>query len=51
MSLKVHFCHGNPPLCSGLIVVPGGPKSHIFPIILDVFAPLSQDGSINLEKV
>ena len=28
MSSKVLFHCGNPPLCSGIIAVPSGPKSH-----------------------
>ena len=39
----------NPPLCSGVIAVPNGPKSHTFTVILAVFAP-SQAGIINREK-
>ena len=30
---------GNLPLCSGVIAVPSGPKSHTFTVILAVFAP------------
>ena len=30
---------GNPPLCSGVIAFPSGPKSHTFTVILAVFAP------------
>ena len=30
---------GNPPLCSGVIAVPSGPKSNTFTVILAVFAP------------
>ena len=30
---------GNPPLCSGVIAVPSGPKSHTLTVILAVFAP------------
>ena len=30
---------GNPPLCSGVIAVPSGPKSHALTVILAVFAP------------
>ena len=30
---------GNPPLCSGVIPVSSGPKSHTFTVILAVFAP------------
>ena len=41
---------GNPPLCSGVMVVPSGPKSHAFTVILAVFAH-RQDGVINREKV
>ena len=29
---------GNPPLCSGVIAFPSGPKSHTFTVILAVFA-------------
>ena len=29
---------GNPPLCSGVIAVPSGPKSHTLTVILAVFA-------------
>ena len=36
--------------CSAVIVVPSGPKSQTFTVILPVFAP-SQDGVINREKV
>ena len=50
MSFKLYFRCGYPPLCSGVIVVPSGPKSHTFTVILAVFAP-SQDGVINREKV
>ena len=50
MSFKLHFRCGNPPLCSGVLAVPSGPKSHTFTAILAVFAP-SQDGVINREKV
>ena len=39
MSFKLHFRCGNPPLCSGVIAVPNGPKSHTFTVILAVFAP------------
>ena len=39
MSLKIHFRCENPPLCSGVIAVPSGPKSHTFTVILAVFAP------------
>ena len=39
MSSKVLLHCGNPPLCSGIIEVPSGPKSHIFTVILAVFAP------------
>ena len=39
MSSKVLFHCGNPPLCSGVIAVPSGPKSHTFTVILAVFAP------------
>ena len=43
---------GNPPLCSGVIAVPSGPKSHTLTVILAVFAPQPmQDGVINREKV
>ena len=38
ISLKIHFCHGNLPLCSGKIAVPSGPKFHTVTIILAVFA-------------
>ena len=34
MSFEIHFCCGNLPLCSGVIVVPSGPKSHTFMVIL-----------------
>ena len=30
---------GNPPLCSGVIAVPSGPKSHTLTVILAVFVP------------
>jgi len=30
---------GNPPLCSSVIAVPSGPKSHTISIILAVVAP------------
>ena len=30
---------GNPPLCSGVIAFPSGPKSHTLTVILAVFAP------------
>ena len=30
---------GNPPLCSGVIAVPSGPKSNTFTVILAVFTP------------
>ena len=39
MSSKIHFHCGNPPLCSGVMAVPSGPKSHTFTVILAVFAP------------
>ena len=39
MSFKIHFRCGNPTLCSGVIAVPSGPKSHTFTVILAVFAP------------
>ena len=29
---------GNPPLCSGVIAVPSGPKSHTLTVLLAVFA-------------
>ena len=29
---------GNPPLCSGVIAVQNGPKSHTFTLILAMFA-------------
>ena len=35
----MHFGCGNPPLCSGVIAVPSGPKSHTLTVILAVFAP------------
>ena len=50
MSSKVVFHCGNPPLCSGIIEVPSGPKSHTVTVILAVFTP-SQDGVINRETV
>ena len=40
---------GNPPLCSGVIAVQNGPKSHTFTVILALLP--SQDGVINREKV
>ena len=49
MSFKIHFRCGNPPLCSGVIEVPSGPKSHTFTVILALFAP--QPGAINRERV
>ena len=27
---------GNPPLCSGVMEVPSGPKSHTFTVLADV---------------
>ena len=39
MSFKIHFRCGNPPLCSGVIAIPSGLKSHTFIVILAVFAP------------
>ena len=39
MSFKIHFCCGNSPLCSGVIAISSGPKSHTFTVILVVFAP------------
>ena len=39
MSFKLHFRWGNLDLCSGVIAVPVGPKSHTFTVILAVFAP------------
>ena len=35
---KVVANAGNPPLCSGVIAVPNGPKSHTFTVILAVVA-------------
>ena len=49
MSFKIHFRCGNPPLCSGVIAFPSGPKSHTFTVFLAVFAPC-QNGVINREK-
>ena len=40
---------GNPLLCSGVIAVPSGPKSHTLTVILAVLAP-SQDGVKNREN-
>ena len=34
MSFKIHFRCGNPLLCSGIVAVPSGPKSHTFTLIL-----------------
>ena len=50
MSFKINFRCGNPPLCSGVIAVPSGPKSHTLTVILLVLPP-SQDGVINRAKV
>ena len=50
MSSKVLFHCGNPPICSGIIEVPSGPKSHTVTVVLAVFAS-QQDGVINREKV
>ena len=40
MSFKIHFRCGNinSTLCSGVIAVSSGPKSHTFTLILAVFA-------------
>ena len=38
LSTNVFRC-GSPPLCSGVIAVPSGPKSHTFTVILAAFAP------------
>ena len=40
---------GNPLLCSGVIAVPSGPKSHTLTVILAVLAP-NQDGVKNREN-
>ena len=34
MSFIIHFRCGNPLLCSGIVAVPSGPKSHTFTLIL-----------------
>ena len=39
MYFKIHFHCGNPPLCSDVIAVQSGTKSHTFTVILAVFAP------------
>ena len=38
MPFKTNFRFGNLPLCSGVIAVPSGPKSHTFTVIIAVFA-------------
>ena len=39
MYFKIHLHCGNPPLCSDVIAVQSGTKSHTFTVILAVFAP------------
>ena len=43
--LKMVANVGNPPVCSGVIDVPSGPKSHTFTVILAVFAPQLRSGA------
>ena len=43
--LKMVANVGNPPVCSGVIEVPSGPKSHTFTVILAVFAPQLRSGA------